>query len=671
MLIVPLTIMLTNAWFLKNCSLIEGLGFFVLLPVVSTIVSSCMAFFCVVLCRFPRTLFFLLIGASLVYAATVGYFTPAVFSYNFFYGFFPGFLYDESLSVTWTLVAFRAFTLVVAALFYWMASLIVALPHPELRAGSAVAALTQSIRRPKQKVAAGTGVLVLAAVYFYRGPLGFESPDYFIRQQLGGRYDTQHFSIFYPQGSYSEDEIRWVGAEHEFRLDQVLDAFTLPSHPKIESYIYPSNESKQRFIGAGATSIAKPWSGQIHIARETLGETLKHELVHVAAAPFGVPVIRTSLSIGLVEGLAMALEWDWGNRTLHQYAAGMYRFGILPDIKKMMTLRGFAERPPSVSYVTAGSFCRFLIDRYGIRKFMQVYRSGNYDFQYGRSLEELTAEWLRYLERIPVGQRESDAIDVFFRRPSIFQKPCPRVLAARNEAARKKLTEKDYASAARLYMESYVEGGSPEALRGYLTSELGQNQYSALIAVLDTIILRQQNPNQYLHLFLPIGDACWGMGRFDKAEELYSRVEIAELSESLTEAAIIRSCALRDPAIRNPMFAWVISDTSAAAQAAALDSVIRTHPLSWVPRYLRGTLAYRLKRFEESLGILSQLELTDVRLEAIRLNTMGKCLHRLRRFQEAKSAFWVSLNSVGTEAAVNEANEWVDRCEWFEHHGAP
>jgi tetratricopeptide (TPR) repeat protein len=667
LLVIPLAVMLTNALFVRNCSIIDGLTFFILLPVVTVWCASCLGFFCAAHYRFANTIYLLIVIATFLYSLALGYYTPAIYSYNFFYGFFPGLTYDEALKLTGTLVVFRALTVVMGAAIIWMANLLLHNSNQTDSTRQKGTALLKALMEPRQRWVTLSAIAVAVAVFVFRCEIGFESHRSFIQKQLGERYETEHFTIFYAAGSYSADDIQWIGAEHEFCLQQILNVLNIPFHSRIQSYIYPSGDVKQRFIGTGTTNIAKPWSRQIHLTKQSLDGTLKHELVHVVAGTFGVPVFEASLSTGLVEGLAVAIDWDWGNRTPHQYAAAMKKFGIFPDIRTLMRFTGFAAQSSSVSYVLVGSFCRFLIDRYGIRPMMQLYGSGDYEKLYGRSLDALIKEWQGFLDRVPVESKDADIIDATFRRPPIFKKVCARVIAERNSRARKKFLDRDYASASQLYLESYNEGKNSDAPSGYLMSELRLAHYATLTSALDSI-MHEEYPGLYVGLFLIVGDACWGEGKVDKARELYSRVVYADLSEPLTEAAILRSRALGG-LLRDPLFTYFLSDDPDSLKLVMLDS-LRSSSNGWLMEYLRGKLLYRLKRFEEAAGTFDALHLEDKEslLEGLRLKTLGKTLFRLKRFQEARKHFWLSLNFISTDVAVNEVNEWIERCEWMAAH---
>ncbi len=670
LLLIPLIVMLTNAFFVKNCSLLEGMGFFLLIPVVSVVFSASLGFFCAVHYRMAKTIFVLIVLATLAEVLAVGYFAPAIFSYNFFFGYFPGLTYDEALGISLPLVLFRLLTLILAAGLVWMAWLILTHTHREDKSWEKGFILLGVMVQGKNVFVTAALTTLVIVTWWFRGEIGFDSTNTFIQRELGQRYETKHFVIYYSPLSYDTNEMRWIAAEHEFRLKQITDALSLPFKGRIESYIYPSSDVKQRLMGAGNTNIAKPWSGQIHITKQSLDGTLKHELVHVVAAPFGFPIVKASLSTGLVEGLAMAIEWDWGNRTLHQYAAAMNKFGVGPDISSLMTITGFASQSSSISYVLAGSFCRYLIDTYGIRNMMLVYHSNDYDAIYGKPLEALIAEWRVFLATISVPEQERDAIDVLFRRPPIFEKVCARVIAARNILAGKKFAHHEYGVAAELYRQSYEEGRGYDALSGFLTSTLRAGRFSGVIATFDTATRGSLNPSQYIPLMINVGLAQWGNRHLDAARALFQRVEIADLGETLTESSVICRVATHDSVNRDALLRYFLSSPSDSQRVVLLDSMAQNPDGHWLPIYLKGRVLMRLERWEQALRSLQGLDrgLPEPILEAQRLKTMGFALFRLKRFEDAKRMYWQSLNFVRSEVARNEVNDWVDRCNWMSIH---
>ncbi|MEK9135545.1 MAG: hypothetical protein AAB393_00355, partial [Bacteroidota bacterium] len=172
-------------------------------------------------------------------------------------------------------------------------------------------------------------------------------------------------------------------------------------------------------------------------------------------------------------------------------------------------------------------------------------------------------------------------------------------------------------------------------------------------------------------LFITIGDAYWTRDNKPKARELYTRVRLADLSVGLNESAALRLAALEDTRQSDGLRFYFMSDANDTVRAQLLGLLGKGNPDSWLVRYLQGRVLVRFNRFQESLDVLTSVGLAghDSLLEALRLRMIGYDLFHLKRFQDAKIAFWNSLNYLSAEVAVNEVNEWVERCEWMERFG--
>jgi hypothetical protein len=672
LLLVPLAVLSLNALFVRNCSLAEGLVFFLLLPAVSVWFASSLGMFCAVHYRRSRTIFVLMLLASLGYALALGYFTPAIFSYNFFYGFFPGLSYDEILRISAPLILFRLLTAALGGVLVWWGTLIVRSSGAGQSASVKGLALLRSLVAPGNRTPFACVVGVLVFLYVLRCDIGWEATASYIQSRLGSKYETPHVVLYYSREDISTSDVQRMAGEHEFRIAQLQGDLGLTEVSRIESYLYPGNEIKRRLIGTGTTNIAKPWSNQIHLTRQSVESTLKHELAHVLVGRYGLPIIRASLSTGLVEGLATALDGVWGNRTLHQYAAAMKKFDRIPDIRRLMSFSGFAAQNSAVSYVAAGSFCRYLIDAYGMPRVLAVYRSGDYRGVYSRSLSELIEEWNRFLTRIRVSDGERDAIDVLFREPSIFRKTCARVVAGWNDEARVALALRRYAVARTLYQRSFDEAGGYEPLAGLVFSTIRLGDYRTVERITDSLVLQHARPAQFLPLFVWCGDARWADGDTAGARVLYERVRGADIADNLTEAAAVRLGVLGAYGECGWLLPYFLSDDPDSARCVRLDSLLKSHPEGGTfVRYLQGRVMARMGNAAGALAALDSLDLFPVsrELEAVRRKTVALQQYSLGRYDLARETFWMSMNVVATEAAVVEAREWATRCTWMARHG--
>jgi hypothetical protein len=155
---------------------------------------------------------------------------------------------------------------------------------------------------------------------------------------------------------------------------------------------------------------------EIHIPDGRLGPkgrdtTLIHELTHaVAGEPYGDNLL-------LAEGLAVHVHGvlspdtesqSYAQFPIHQIAKAVIKkdaeeFSVSSLYQKRSVFRSLDKTDlkttigRSYAYVVSGSFVKFLIDRYGVKKFMRVYNNGEFFITYGRDLTELEHDWRRYL----------------------------------------------------------------------------------------------------------------------------------------------------------------------------------------------------------------------------------------------------------------------------------
>ena len=552
LLLIPFAAALAGGIFVKNCSYGEGMIYYLLLPVVTSLWLAALASICAALFRRPYLWFAGAVLITLAHPLLLGYFSPAVYSYNLIYGYFPGLTYDESLQLSWRLILFRYLTFLSAALFLLIAEF--AVSYQKIGAGlRGLPGVLKNLRFHRQ------GRLLIAAValqlllgWLFRVPLGFESASSSIARSLGASYSTSHFDIWYSPGSFSPQEIRWVAAAHEFRYEQVRSALHVTSGGRIGSFLYPDADAKRRWIGAGNTDIAKPWRGEIHLNADSWEGTLRHELVHVMAAEFGMPVIRAHYNTGLVEGLATAVDDDFGNRTLDEYAAAMMKFRFVEDPSALIRFSGFAMQASSVSYVLMGSFCQFLVRSYGIDRFKEVYSGASPEKAFGRRYDELVGAWQDSLAGVAVPEGWKAHINYYFRRPSIFAKVCARSVANRNEDGMRFLARKEPLEALGRFQSALALSWNTGSYAGMVRSAFYAGRYDSVRQMM--LAAPGDSAETSLAGVLPLyADASWLKGDTATAARLCRAMAALDLSDRYTETALIRDPTHRLESIRYPL----------------------------------------------------------------------------------------------------------------------
>jgi hypothetical protein len=207
-------------------------------------------------------------------------------------------------------------------------------------------------------------------------------------------------------------------------------------------------------MGARDVEMAKPWRREIYLDhRPYPHSSLRHEIAHAVAAEFGDPIFHVAartvggvpvlMSPGLIEGLAVALDWPAGydRPNPHESVRALQEMKAMPTLDQLFGLSFFTVSS-SRGYTTAGSFLRFLLERHGPRQLRDLYESGG-DFErvYKESRAALDAQWREMISTIVLPPPAIESSKERFRAGSVFARPCPHAIAARREAAADALAE--------------------------------------------------------------------------------------------------------------------------------------------------------------------------------------------------------------------------------------
>lgn len=182
---------------------------------------------------------------------------------------------------------------------------------------------------------------------------------------------------------------------------------------KIEYRKYQSRAAMGRYTGnANTNGYAEPEQWRFH----TIWPRDNHEIIHIYTAMVGRP------SDFFNEGIAVAFQTDpaagtfdavFNEAEVHAACRAYLRAGQLPlPVADYATTSPFRNIQDSVlSYRYAGSFVRYLLDRYGVPAVLDFFRdAGGRDESlatiraraqrvFGRSFDEIEADWLAMLRQ--------------------------------------------------------------------------------------------------------------------------------------------------------------------------------------------------------------------------------------------------------------------------------
>ena len=403
------------------------------------------------------------------------YGAPPVFSYSPLVGFFPGNLYDEDIRL--------------AAPLYWarleqVATVLaaLALAAATLDAPSLQVRVRDRRPRPVGRAALATGVAgaaVAIALRLQAGHLGYAVDAADLQAALGGERRTAHFVIHYAERADLIADLDLIAADHELRLAQVCA--TLGVDPDqvgtIHSYLFASDEQKGRLMGARRVEMAKPWRREIYLSHEGFPHSsLRHEIAHVVAGTFGDPWFAVSagrvlgmpllVNPGLIEGLAVAVDWPGSSRTMtpHQATRALQLLGWAPPADALLSLR-FLGMSSARGYTVAGSFVRWLLDSYGAPAVRTLYATGgDFEAAFGADQATLLAGWRQMLATIQVPAEVLETARDRYRGGGVFSRPCPHAVAARMARAARKAAVGDRRGAIALVRRVCRDAPDPDHL---------------------------------------------------------------------------------------------------------------------------------------------------------------------------------------------------------------
>ncbi|MGI9176002.1 MAG: tetratricopeptide repeat protein [Rhodothermales bacterium] len=592
-LAVPWALLTLSLLWRPNCGYLQGLLFFALFPAISVMLAVALAFaLSAAPWRRKKMLFCGIGGAIMLFAPLYDLgLHPQFYVYNHVFGGVLGPIYDEELALRPGLFWFRGLTLLWAGLAYFVGR--------EGGRGKRGRGGEEENRRKEEKEGRGNEepapfpshpqpptpphglspflpfliAILIATVYLFAAPLGINTTAGQIERTLGGHRQTPHFDIYYDPDVLTPGAVDRLAQDHEYRYAWLAERLGTDVQRRIQSYLYPDAETKAHLTGARYTNVAPVWlrTPQTHVLWPTYSDVFGHELAHVFSREFGLPVLKASLSVGLVEGLAVALEPPDGRPSppeqvavalLGQIGLETEKGDLAAALAARLSPFGFWTSRGAVSYTTMGSFVGYLLEAYGPDPLKAVYACGQFEDVYGKPLVDLAREWEGELLGQPVTARSAEALVARrFTIPSLFEQPCPHHVPAyqrRYRDGQAALEAGDTMRAVERFEASLDRQPTyGAALDAWAQVHLAQADPAAVIARLDTLSDALRSPALALRLgdaYALLDDAETARHRYDEVLRKlprYARTErsLLVLRKSLAEApAVVRVLTSLRPA---------------------------------------------------------------------------------------------------------------------------
>lgn len=659
---VGLLILGLNVLRVQNCDPVLGVMFWVAIPLVSVGIGVLTRLFVSEIFHGWKAE----VAALVTILSSIGYFAwrlatqPPIIGFQLHLGYFSGSIYDEALALPESLVFYR---LVLSA-----------------GALTLLLALEFRFRWKTYDRAAGIGALALVlAGITALGVSRFEEngidigADY-VAEQLAGRVESEHFIIHYStRGNF---DVERLVEDHEFRYHEMKEYFgtdPIAHHgEKLRSFVYASPQEKGVLMGGRRTLVARLWLGEMHIVWRRFGESLlAHELSHMFTAPFGAGPLDLSarywvgVNMGLVEGISVAADWPPAEFSPHEATAILRRLNIAPDIRKIVGATGFWGQSSSRSYTVTGSFIRYLVDKYGMEKLQRAYARGEWEFAYGRPLDELALEWEAFLDGQVVDESTMDVARFVYDRPSIFQKVCARSLAELRLEVERAMASGQEDRAKEIYGQ--ILGFDPQNVYYHLEyvrflAGLGLDQ-QALEAASEAATLAK-TPTEKAQIEEIRGDLYWRAGKSGDSLESYEECLSFGLPIERKRTVWVKRDWVSGEPHASRLAQEYLVDSQGHDNWLALLELARLNPSDPMANYLvarRHMHAGRYRDAKESLELSDGVKTPLVEVER---DFMGAQIHYHLRDWPAALGYVERLKESEYSMYRMYAEEWERRIEW-------
>ncbi len=690
-----------HALYIGACAQIEGFLFHLLGPALSCLLSALLAARIspwVPQKRFAYAFVLGIIGLDILLGLYEFVFSPGVYSYGQFWGYFPGPIYDRVVFLEARYVVYRLVTLGWVVLLTLVSRTNVPLSAP---------------------VSMLVGWLVTVGLHIAGPHWYWRASAHTIEKELGATYEGAYCRLVLPK-ELSQGIRTLMARDCDFHVARHLSRLNIRHSPRITAYYFRTRAEKKLLMGAADTYLAKPWRNEVYLNVQMWPHpVISHELAHVVLGVDHPNLLQVPgrlegavPSIGIIEGAAVALAWEVvQDQTIHQWAKAVRELPDAPSSEQLHSLR-FLMSPSAKAYVLTGSFMKYLLDAHGGDAFLRLYRSGDFSAAYRTSFNRLATEWLTFLKSVAIDDHTRTLAKLRFETLSLFDLRCGRYSAKRLDRVRYLLRGENFEIADRVCAQ--------------LSAKVPEESWAHVLRI--NIASRAARPHAAEHLLrnLPdethilsawrslaaewVGDAYWRSGDLREALRWYKRLDLNALDHEHATLLRIKMYGVQKPGAqayalaklmlvpvergaipRNrpvlnnkpstppPISTWAgvnqdkktdsdVASVMLSASGDANDLTPEQRSYLSVARYLLGSRYllrqdfFRARRyFESAMAHLPAIEGLDREFRqsyAISLAATGAL--------KQSESIWKQL-PVTSEGQKTEQQEWLDRLDYLEH----
>ncbi|MBU1238499.1 hypothetical protein KJ865_02220, partial [Myxococcota bacterium] len=465
-------------------------------------------------------------------------------------------------------------------------------------------------------------VLLLGALLWLLGPtMGFRHTRASIRERLGGQIITPHFIINHGS-SINPDTLKLFSAQAEFHHEELTRWFHGAPRGRLTIWLFADSSQKRRLFGAENVEVAKTWLKEIYVTASMFPHhSLKHELAHIFAGIYGDSFFKASMSPlplvggltlpwpnpGIIEGMAVAADFNKRDTTFHEKAKILYMFHLAAPMETVFS-SAFYSLPASRAYTQAGSFVRFLYDTHGARKVFQLYREGGgWQRIFGKSLKALEQDYSDFIKTVTVDENMVTMTRALFSRRPLHRVRCAHQVAREIRRAQNQMARRSFSSAL-LTLERAMDydPGSLDLKMFYLMAAREAKSFEKAEDAACTILAKaSKNPLMQAQSQLVLAQMELTRDNPKKANSYLLKVEKLPMTRGTHREVTLMKVLIRcDKPLRDKLRAVIFSNLPYPKALADLTALGMRFPLA---HYLAGSLALMSGRYAQSVEAFGRI----------------------------------------------------------------
>ncbi|HEY4544310.1 MAG TPA: hypothetical protein VIG40_06665 [Tissierellaceae bacterium] len=211
------------------------------------------------------------------------------------------------------------------------------------------------------------------------------------------KFSSENYDFHFLRDSIAENDIEEIAELQENCYKEICSYLSIEPNIRIQYYLLDTPELVGEIYGDNepCNGFASPPDSIYAVYNEEVKCIGPHEDAHILSYTINRPK-----SAFIREGLAMFFDKLWWDKTNEDWVRSFLQENKYIDINQLLLDDVFFNYSDAITYPIAGAFTKFLLENYGINKYISLYRYTGDDFEnkikevYKKEIDDLEKEFI-------------------------------------------------------------------------------------------------------------------------------------------------------------------------------------------------------------------------------------------------------------------------------------